>query len=140
SARGAGHPGEDRLFAHLREDVRDAVAFLLKSGWRRNEVLKLRWSDCRLEQKQALTKIKGGDIETRALSISLIEIIKRQPKVSPFVFTYVCEKSKPAYTDKRGRKHPARRKGERYPLTATALRKPFAAALIAAEILSFRLH
>jgi|GEM_PF-4859222 len=30
---------EARLFRHLREDVRDAVDFLLKSGWRRAEVL-----------------------------------------------------------------------------------------------------
>jgi integrase len=120
---------EGGLFQQLREDVRDAVAFLLKSGWRRDEVLKLRWSDCRLDEKQAVTKIKGGDVVTRALSISLIQIIERQPKVGPFVFTYVCQKSRAK-----------RRKGERYPLTATSLRKPFAAALKAAKISSFRLH
>lgn len=120
---------EGRLFVHLRADVRDAVDFLLKSGWRRDEVLKLRWSDCRLEQRQATTKIKGGDVVARALSNSLVEVIGRQPKVGPFVFTYECQRS-------RG----ARRKGQRYPLTATSLRGPFAEALELANIAAFRLH
>jgi integrase len=120
---------EARLFQHLRADVVDAVSFLLKSGWRRDEVLKLRWSDFMREQKQAVTKIKGGDTVNRALSAELVSIIDRQPRIGPFIFTYECQQSR----DKR-------RKGQRYPLTATALRKPFAAALEAANIISFRLH
>lgn len=120
---------EERLFANLRTDVRDAVEFLLKSGWRRGEVLGLRWSDVSFPRKQAATKIKGGDIVKRPLTTTLIEILARQPQVGPFVFTYVCQQSREK-----------RRKGQRYPLTPTALRKPFAEALAAAKIDSFRIH
>lgn len=120
---------EERLFANLRTDVRDALEFLLKSGWRRDEVLKLRWSDCNLPMKQATTRIKGGDVVTRPLSKDLVAIIERQVKATPFVFTYECQKSRAK-----------RRKGQRYPLTSTALRKPFACALEGAQIESFRLH
>lgn len=120
---------EDRLFEHLRDDVRDAVDFLLKSGWRRGEVLGLRWSDVNLPRKQATTQIKGGDIVTRPLTVTLVEIIARQPVVGPFVFTYVCQKTRAK-----------RRKGERYPLTPTALRKPFQQAREKSKIASFRIH
>lgn len=131
---------EDSLFEHLRSDVRDAVDFLLKSGWRRGEVLGLRWSDVSFPRKQATTRIKGGDTVTRPLTTSLIEILARQPVAGPYVFTYVCQKTKPALTDKKGVKRPARVKGERYPLTPTALRKPFAQARADAKVEGFRLH
>ena len=131
---------EDRLFETLRDDVRDAVDFLLKSGWRRAEVLGLRWSDVRLPVRQATTRIKGGDIVTRPLTTALVEIIARQPVVGPYVFTFVCQKSKPAGIDKKGRKQPGRIKGERYPLTPTALRRPFANAKAEAEVEDFRIH
>jgi integrase len=125
---------EAKLFLALRNDVADAVDFLLKSGWRRGEVLGLRWSDVSIPRKVAFTRIKGGDIVTRPLTTALVEIIARQPQCdgiegAPFVFTYVCQKS-------RG----PRRKGKRYPLTPTALRKPFAAALEAAGVDDFRIH
>jgi integrase len=120
---------ELRLFAALRPDVRDAVAFLLKSGWRRGEVLGLCWSDVSLPRKQAVTRIKGGDQVARPLTTTLVELIARQPVAGPFVFTYVCERSRAK-----------RRKGQRYPLTPTALRKPFSEALAAAGIAAFRIH
>ena len=131
---------EDELFDHLRSDVADAVDFMLKSGWRRAEVLGLRWSDVSIPARQAATKIKGGDIVNRPLTTTLIEIIARQPVVGPFIFTYICQKTKPALVDKNGRKRPARIKGERYPLTATALRKPFANAKADAGVDNFRIH
>ncbi|WP_225008996.1 tyrosine-type recombinase/integrase [Novosphingobium percolationis] len=120
---------EQRLFSHLREDVRDAVDFLLKSGWRRNEVLNLRWQDCDLCERTAITRIKGGDVIRRPLTNALVEIIRRQPKVGLEVFTYICQKSSKT-----------RRKGTRYALTPTSLRKPFANALIQAEISQLRIH
>jgi integrase len=103
SPRELSHEEEQNPFAQLRPDIQDAVDFLLKAGWRRNEVLGLRWSDCKLEQRQAVTKIKGGDVATRPLTDTMTGIIQRQPKVCAFVFTYVCQSSR----DKR-------RKGERY--------------------------
>lgn len=124
-------PGDEetRLFRHLREDVRDAVSFLLKSGWRRAEVLGLRWTDVSFPTKTATTRIKGGDTVNRPLTTTLIELLARQPQAGPFVFTYVCQQSRAK-----------RRKGERYPLTPTALRKPFSQALSAAKIDNFRIH
>lgn len=128
------HLEEDKLMLALRNDVVDAVDFMLKSGWRRAEVLGLRWEDLNLPAKSAVTKIKGGDYVSRPLTTALVKIIARQPQADtdegkPFVFTYVCQKS-------RGN----RRKGKRYPLTATALRKPWAAALAAAKVNGFRIH
>lgn len=125
---------EKKLFLAMRNDVSGAVDFLLKSGWRRGEVLGLRWEDVNIPRKQATTRIKGGDVVTRPLTTALVEIIARQPQADepearPFVFTYICQKS-------RG----SRRKGKRYPLTPTALRKPFAAAREAAGIDTFRIH
>lgn len=120
---------ERRLFANLREDVRDAVDFLLKSGWRRNEVLDLRWSDCDLKVGTATTRIKGGDVIRRPLTETLVQLIEKQPKVGEFVFTFVCQRTNAKCN-----------KGERYHLSATALRKPFQNALVAAGIDQFRLH
>jgi integrase len=109
--------------------VRDAVNFLLKSGWRRNEVLNLRWSDCDLTHRAATTLIKGGDTIRRPLNDTLVALIKQQPAVDEFVFTYLCERT-----------NKTRTKGKRYHLTATALRGPFEAALKNAKIDGFRLH
>ncbi|MGW8201935.1 tyrosine-type recombinase/integrase [Sphingomonas bisphenolicum] len=125
---------EKKLFLAIRNDVSDAVDFLLKSGWRRGEVLGLRWTDVNLPRKQAVTRIKGGDFVVRPLTATLVEIIARQPQADDdegklFVFTYVCQKS-------RGN----RRAGKRYPLTATALRKPFEAAKADAGVDNFRIH
>ena len=120
---------EVELFANLRADVADACDFALKSGWRRREVIGLRWSDCDMAARQAKTKIKGGDEIKRPLTPTLLALIANQPKVGPFVFTYVCKKT-------RGK----RRVGERYPLTATVLRSAMAAAKAEAKIEGFRFH
>ena len=71
---------EDKLMLALRNDVVDAVDFMLKSGWRRAEVLGLRWEDLNLPAKSAVTKIKGGDYVSRPLTTALVEIIARQPQ------------------------------------------------------------
>jgi integrase len=131
---------EPALFEEMRDDIIDTVDFALKSGWRKAEVIGLRWSDVNLQTMQAQTRIKGGDVVRRPLTATLLAIIARQPKVGPFVFTYQAQRTKPAFVDKRGRKHPARKKGERYPMTKTALRGPFAAAKAAGGIEAFRFH
>lgn len=120
---------EARLFTELRLDVSDAVDFALKSGWRRGEVIGLRWSDCDLAGGYAMTRIKGGNVIRRPITPTLVAIIANQPKVGPFVFTYVCRKN-------RGK----RRKGERYPLSATVLRQAFEAARKAIDLPGFRIH
>ncbi|PJI89037.1 site-specific integrase [Sphingomonas koreensis] len=131
---------EDNLFSELRDDLVDAVDFALQSGWRLGEVIGLRWSDLNLQTAQAQTRIKGGDVVKRPLTAALVALVARQPKVGPMVFTYVAQRTKPEFIDKRGRTQPGRKKGERYPLTKTALRKPFAAAKAAGGIDGFRFH
>ncbi len=120
---------EDRLMPAIRADVAAVADFALKSGWRRNEVIKLAWRGIDFQARQAATTIKGGAVIKRPLTPTLIAILANQPKVGPFVFTYVCRKS-------RGN----RLAGERYPVSATVLRKAMAAALAGAEIEGFRFH
>jgi integrase len=120
---------EYALFGALRPDTADACDFALKSGWRRGEVIGLRWSDCDFKARQATTRIKGGDEVKRPLTPTLLALIANQPRVGPFVFTYVCVKSRLK-----------RRKGERYPMTATVLRSALRAAKKAASVDNFRFH
>lgn len=131
---------EGRLFDEIRSDLYAFCEFALKTGWRKSEVLGLRWSDVDLGARTAGTKIKGGDVVRRPLTQDMLVIIANQPKVGPFVFTYVAVRTKPAFTDKLGRKHPARKKGERYPMSETVIRRPWSAALAEAGVESFRFH
>jgi integrase len=103
---------EKERLSNIRDDVRGAVQFLLMSGWRRSEVLGLRWSDLDFPNRTAVTPIKGGDMVTRPLTNPMIVLISNQPKDGPFVFTYVCERTSSKI----------RQKGQRYPLTITVLR------------------
>lgn len=131
---------ETALFDEIRTDLIAFCEFALKTGWRKSEVMGLRWSDVDLGARSAGTKIKGGDVVRRPLTQDMLVIIANQPKVGPFVFTYEAVRTKPAFTDKLGRKHPARKKGDRYPMTETVIRKPWAAALAAAGVENFRFH
>jgi integrase len=134
------HDEEDRLFDRVRDDFRDFTKFALLSGWRLAEVRGLRWVDINLGQAIAWTRIKGGDTVKRPLTDDMIVLLANQPKVGPFIFTYVCQKSRKAFTDTKGRKHPARLKGERYPFTQWGWRRPWMKALHEAGIDSFRFH
>jgi integrase len=131
---------ETALFGEIRADLFDFCEFALKTGWRKSEVIGLRWSDVDLGARTAGTRIKGGDVVRRPLTQDMLVIIANQPKVGPFVFTYVAARTKPGFKDKLGRPQPARKKGDRYPMTATVIRKPWAAALAAAEVEGFRFH
>jgi hypothetical protein len=62
----------------------------------------------------------------------MLVLIANQVKVGPFVFTYVCQKSRKEFIDSRGRLNPARLAGERYSFTQGGWRRPWAAALKAA--------
>lgn len=134
------HDEEARLFEHLRPDMHDFARFALLAGWRLREVRLLKWVDVNLGQGIAKTKVKGGNIVKRPLTDELITIIANQPKVGPFIFTYVCQKSRKAFTDRNGRLNPARQQGERYPFTQWGWRKPWDKALKAAEIDDFVFH
>lgn len=120
---------EARLFLAMAGDAFDVVKFALHSGWRKAEVIGLRWQDLDLPRGIARTKIKGGDTVARPLDETLVALIANQPKVGPFVFTYVCRKSRAK-----------RREGQRYPMTITALRTRWAEAKEAAQIEGLRFH
>jgi integrase len=126
---------EDAVFAAIADDARDVVLFALIAGWRRAEVIGLRWSDVDLPRAEARTRVKGGDIVVRPLNGALVALIANQPKVGPFVFTYVCR------TARRGEgRKPGRKQGERYPFTITALRTRWDEARAAARLEGFRFH
>lgn len=120
---------EARLFLAMAGDAFDVVKFALHSGWRKAEVIGLRWQDLDLRNAVAKTCIKGGDTVNRPLDETLVALIANQPRVGPFVFTYVCRKSRAK-----------RRKDQRYPMTVTALRTRWAEAKAAAEIEGLRFH
>lgn len=120
---------EDALFAAIAGDAFDVVKFALLSGWRKAEVIGLRWIDVDQKRARAETKIKGGDTVIRPLSPAMVALIANQPKVGPFVFTYVCRKSRAK-----------RREGQRYPMTVTALRTRYNEAKKAAEVSGLRFH
>lgn len=120
---------EARLFLAMAGDAFDVVKFALHSGWRKAEVIGLRWQDLNLPRGTARTKIKGGDTVERPLDETLVALIASQPKVGPFVFTYVCRKSRAK-----------RRAGQRYPMTITALRTRWREAKEAAGVEGLRFH
>jgi integrase len=134
------HEQEDRLFAVLRTDLHDFARFALLSGWRLKEVRLLRWSDLSLAQRNARVKIKGGDTLNRVLTEDMLVLIANQVKAGPFVFTYVCQKSRKEFVDSKSRKNPARLAGERYSFSQSGWRKPWASALKAAGIDELRFH
>lgn len=131
---------EERLFDKLRSDLRDFARFALLSGWRLREVRHLRWSDLALAEGKAMTRVKGGNVLSRPLNDELLTIIANQPKVGPFVFTYVCQKGRKEFIDKRGRLNPARIEGGRYCFTQWGWRTQWAKALKEARIEGFRFH
>ena len=127
--RVASDDEEAALFAALAGDAFDVVKFALVSGWRRAEVIGLRWADLDLPAGLARTRIKGGDTVTREMDATMVALIANQPKVGPFVFTYVCRKSRAK-----------RRAGQRYPMTTTALRTRWTEAKVLAEVKGLRFH
>lgn len=121
---------EARLIAALADDAAPAFRFLLLSGWRRSEMIALRWADLDLPNRQASTRLKGGRTVRRPLTTAMVALIANQPKACPQVFTYVCLKSRAK-----------RRKGQRYPLTPSLLRDRWQDALAAAKLpFHLRIH
>lgn len=131
---------QDALLDAIADDARDVVMFALISGWRRAEIIGLRWSDLDLGRGTARTRIKGGDVRSRALNAALVALIANQPKVGPFVFTYECRKTRRGLRDAKGRLQPARLAGHRYPMTTDALRRRWYEARAAIELEGFRFH
>lgn len=139
-ARTLSDDEERALFVHLRADLHDFVAFALASGWRMSEVIRLTWRDVDLPNRNAKTRIKGGDTIERPLGAAMLALIASQPRICPQVFTFEAQATRSAHRAKDGRQRAARRKGERYPFSSNGWRKPWVAALAAAKIDAMRFH
>jgi len=64
-----------------------AAKFLLMTGWRRGEVLGLKWSDLDLERRTAILSDTKTGRSVRPLSQAACEIIKAAIQTTEFVFT-----------------------------------------------------
>lgn len=120
---------EARLVAAIRSDLLPLVEFAILSGWRVSEIRQLRWSDLDLPAGHAWAVIKGGIKVQRQLSTQMVALVANQTKAGPFVFTYICQKTRLK-----------RVKGERYPLSRDGWRKEWYKALKAAGIEEARFH
>lgn len=125
---------EAELLSHLPEDLRCVVRFAILTGMRLMNVLRLTWSQIDFEAGEINIRLKskkpGGRQHVVPISAGVAGLLHGQQGKHPiYVFTYVCRRS-------RG----GRRKGERYPFSATGWRDDWKHALAAAGIEDFRFH
>ena len=72
---------------------RDMVGFAFQTGWRISEIRNLKWEDVDLESGIAwILDPKNGQSAEIELNDEALEIIRRQPQRSEFVFCMVCGK------------------------------------------------
>ena len=76
----------------------DIFTMLAITGFRSGEIKNLRWSEIDFERRIATLGDTKTGLSVRPLSGAAIEIIKRQPQTSPFVFTYKNGKPVPSLT------------------------------------------
>lgn len=125
---------EAELLSHLPEDLQCVVRFAILTGMRLMNVLRLTWSQIDFEAGEINIRLKskkpGGRQHVVPISAGVAGLLHGQQGEHPiYVFTYTCRRS-------RGR----RRKGERYPYSATGWRKDWKRALEAASIDDFHFH
>lgn len=126
---------EARLFAALPDYLKQVVEFALLSGQRRTEVIRLRWQDVDLGARRARVDSKGADGNWHSFPLTnrMVALIANQPKVGPFVFTYVCKRTTKRHKTKRI-------KGTRYPFSKQGWMREWKKALADAKIEDFRFH
>ncbi|WP_186729154.1 tyrosine-type recombinase/integrase [Sphingomonas panacisoli] len=129
------HEEEVRLFQHLPDSLKPLVEFALLSGQRRSEIVTLRWSDVDLVNNRATVWAKGQKPHTFPLTPRLAALIANQPKASPQVFTYECERDAPPRKDR-----PKRVKGLRYPFSRQGWERKWKKALKDAGIEGYNFH
>lgn len=125
---------EKRLFAHLSDDFKPLVRFCILTGMRLMNAVRLTWAQIDVEAGSIAIRVKsrkpGGREHVVPISAAVAKLLAGQHGKHPiFVFAYECRRS-------RG----GRRKGERYPFSATGWRKEWKRALAEAGIADFRFH
>lgn len=85
---------ETALLDEIKHPVRrDMVDFAFQTGWRISEIRNLSWEDVDLESGIAwILDPKNGQSAEIELNDEALEIIRRQPQRSEFVFCMVCGK------------------------------------------------
>jgi integrase len=128
---------EDRLMAHIREDWRPFFRFLMISGLRLHEGVKLRWSDIDFVNKQIYVFGKGAKPATVPLPPSLVAILEPLKGNHPeFVFTYQGARTVKSH----GSNKRAVVKGQHYPLNLKGAKRMFIYFRDRAGMPDFRLH
>lgn len=126
---------EVRLFAKLPADIANVALAALLSGQRRTAIITLLWSKVDLAGARASVRTKGDVWHSFPLSPAMLELVRAQPVVGPFVFTYECERRSPQRGDR-----PPRIAGERYPFSKQGWARKWRKALEDAGIEDFRFH
>lgn len=118
---------EEILFDHMREDYLTFTYFLMYSGARIDEVIKLKWRDFDWRNNEFTVTGKGDKTRTLALSNFLRDLVRALPRVDQeHVFTFVKQRNP--------------NKGERFPITYYGFRREYRNAIAAAKIKDFRIH
>ncbi|MBL8659668.1 MAG: site-specific integrase [Rhodospirillales bacterium] len=127
---------EVRLMAReeLPEDLGYLAQFCILTGMRKMNAIQLTWSQVHWDEGEIKIRVKsrkpGGEEHTIPISSAVRGLLAAQYGKHPiFVFSYICRRS-------RG----GRRKGERYPFSASGWRGDWKRSLEAAQVEDFKFH
>lgn len=106
---------EEKLIRqNLRPDMLPVFAFSLETGLRKSEALNLKWTEIDFNANVIIVNGKGGKIAPIPLTNTAKAILGNCKHHPVYIFTFKSQKASHG-----------RRMGERIPLTATALQKPW---------------
>lgn len=125
---------EKRLFQHLRQDLHPLARFCILTGVRLSAAIGLRWPQVDFQNSLVTVYLKTHRPEPEAHTIPMTGAMRallasQRVQHPTHVFTYLCRRT-------RG----SRKKGQRYPYSATGWRMTWVRALKAAGIDDFRFH
>lgn len=85
---------QDRLFEHLREDMRPMVTFALMTGARRGTICALRWKDINDDTDRMTFQVKGGGTQSFPVTAEIRALLSALPRSNVpghrrLVFTYL---------------------------------------------------
>lgn len=120
---------QNKILQTLRPDLIPAFLFSLETGLRQSEMINLKWRDIDLKQNTIAILGKGDKPALIPLTQTCKAILTRCKHHAVYVFTFEQQRASHG-----------RRKGERIPLTKTALKGPWRTCLDLCEIEDLRWH
>lgn len=123
------------LSAFKEQWFRDLLVFTLHTGLRRSEVVNVKWENIDLRRKTILIvsdetfKTKSRRLRVLPMSHEVEGIVQRQPRVSPYLFTFQDKKIREGFVTRRI-KETCRIAGIRPGLTLQALRHTYASWMV----------